>query len=299
VEFFPAAGQALQHGYRPCKLCQPLAPRGAFPAWMAPLMAELETHPERRLRDGDLRARGIEPSRLRRWFLSQQGMTFHAYQRLLRIGQAFGRIRQGEGVLDAAMEAGYESLSGFADTFRKSTGFPPSASPQRRLVQITRITSPLGPLLAGASDSGLCLLEFVDRPMLETQLRRIRRGLQAEVLAGQHELFGPLQRQLEEYFAGKRQFFDLPLDTPGSAFQQRVWQELRRIPYGATRSYQEQAQALGQPQAIRAVARANGDNRIAILIPCHRVIGKDGKLVGYGGGLWRKRFLLDLEAGRR
>jgi AraC family transcriptional regulator of adaptative response/methylated-DNA-[protein]-cysteine methyltransferase len=164
-------------------------------------------------------------------------------------------------------------------------------------ITITRVLTPLGPMLAGATDAGVCLLEFIDREMLETQLSRLKRMLRAEFVPGSNRHFEALHQQVQEYFAGKRKEFSLPLVMQGTPFQQDVWKALQAIPYGETRSYQEQAGLLGKPRAVRAVAQANGDNRISIIIPCHRVIGKDGKLVGYGGGLWRKRFLLDLEVG--
>ena len=105
-----------------------------------------------------------------------------------------------------------------------------------------------------------------------------------------------ITNQLNEYFEGRRIEFTMPLVTPGTSFQETVWEELRRIPYGSTRSYKQQAEAINNPEAVRAVANANGVNRISILIPCHRVIGSDGQLTGYGGGLWRKKWLLDLES---
>jgi AraC family transcriptional regulator of adaptative response/methylated-DNA-[protein]-cysteine methyltransferase len=135
--------------------------------------------------------------------------------------------------------------------------------------------------------------------MLETQLKRLNRLLHAECVPGCSRHFDELNKQLAEYFSGKRKEFDVPLVLSGTPFQQKVWAGLQTIPYGCTRSYKEQADAIGHASAVRAVAKANGDNRIAIIIPCHRVIGTDGKLVGYGGGLWRKRYLLDLESGRK
>jgi len=144
-------------------------------------------------------------------------------------------------------------------------------------------------------NEGICLLEFADRRMIETQLVRLRRLLDAEILPGLSDHISDLSEQLTEYFNGTRRTFDVSLLTPGTPFQQLTWGCLRSIPYGETRSYQQQAEAIGRPSAVRAVARANGDNRIAILIPCHRVIGKNGKLTGYGGGLWRKEYLLHLE----
>ncbi len=296
VEYFPSVRDALQHGYRPCKICNPLGYSGDAPDWLESLLSDITAAPESRWRDSDLRQRGLEPNRVRRWFKKTHGITFQAYLRSLRIGQAFGRIKYGERVTDAALDSGYESLSGFTDSFKKTTGFAPVESSGRRLILITRIPTPIGPLLAGATDEGICLLEFTDRRMLETQLTRLKQLFKADLLPGSHPLFEPLNRQLEEYFAGHRSIFELPLAANGTAFQQRVWAALMQIPCGETRSYQQQAESIGDPKAVRAVARANGDNRISIIIPCHRVIGKDGSLTGYGGGLERKQFLLNLES---
>jgi AraC family transcriptional regulator, regulatory protein of adaptative response / methylated-DNA-[protein]-cysteine methyltransferase len=166
---------------------------------------------------------------------------------------------------------------------------------RRARIMITRILTPLGPMLAGATDEGICLFDFIDRRMMETQLARLQKSLGAELFPASHRHFKALHAQIQEYFAGTRRRFDLSLVLVGTHFQKKVWEELVTIPYGTTRSYQEQATRIGTPSASRAVARANGANRIAIIIPCHRVIGKDGKLVGYGGGLWRKKYLLEHE----
>lgn len=299
VEFFPSAREALQRGYRPCRLCQPLAYLGDLPSWLKPILAEVERRSELRLKDSDLRKRGLDPNRVRRWFKKNLGMTFQTYLRTRRISQAFGRIKNGEKVIEAAYESGYESLSGFTESFKKTTGFSPNQSRQQAMVMVTRILTPLGPMLAAANEEGICLLEFIDRRMLETQLQRLRRLLRAELIAGSQPHFDLLEIQLKEYFDGSRKEFTVPLMTKGTPFQQRVWAALLQIPYGETRSYKQQAESIGQPTATRAVARANGDNRIAIIIPCHRVIGANGELVGYGGGLWRKKYLLDLEASHR
>jgi AraC family transcriptional regulator of adaptative response/methylated-DNA-[protein]-cysteine methyltransferase len=286
VEFFASAADALHHGYRPCKLCTPLEVPGEAPDWLRPFLDDVHAAPERRWKDQDLRDRGLEPDRVRRWFQKHHGVTFHAYGRALRLATAVGRSQAG---------AGYESLSGFAEAFAKTTGNAPTRSQTLRLVTVTRILTPLGPMIAGATAEGVCLLEFADRRMLETQLGRIQKALHARALPGTSPHVALLERQLAEYFAGTRRTFTVPLVTAGTPFQERVWQALQEIPCGETRSYQDQANAIGRPTAVRAVARANGDNRISILIPCHRVIGKDGKLVGYGGGLWRKHRLLEIE----
>jgi len=296
VEFFATARQALAHGYRPCKVCRPMEPAGAVPDWVRGLLGAAQADPSRRWTDQDLRERNLEPTRVRRWFKKHHGMTFHAYSRLLRLNKAFGRIRSGDSIAPAAFGAGYESLSGFADAIKQATGKAPSSGRGGNSVTVSRIPSPLGPMVAGATDEGVCLLEFTDRRMLVTQIARLRKWLRADIFPGEHPHIDALHAQLKAYFEGSQAQFDLPLVTPGTPFQEQVWQGLREIPYGQTRSYQEQAARIGRPEAVRAVARANGDNRIAIVIPCHRVIGKDGKLSGYGGGLWRKRFLLDLES---
>lgn len=162
-------------------------------------------------------------------------------------------------------------------------------------VMLGGLLSPLGALVAGATEQGLCLLEFTEPERLEAQVSRLGARLGAGFQIGEHTLFAALREQLAAYFAGELAQFDIPLDLRGTPFQERAWNVLREIPYGQTRSYFDQAVALGRPGAVRAVARANGENRIAILIPCHRVLGKDGSLTGYGGGLWRKKFLLERE----
>lgn len=173
------------------------------------------------------------------------------------------------------------------DTRRRLTG--------RNAVVLRMLSTPLGPVLAGATDEGICLLEFTDRPMLPTQLQVLARRLRRPMLAGRHALLDALQDQLDEYFAGERITFDMPLVAPGSPFQERTWEALRRIPVGRTLSYEELAVQAGRRGAQRAAGTANGANRIALVVPCHRVIRKGGELGGYGGGLWRKAWLLDHE----
>jgi len=266
TEFFPSVREALQRGYRPCKICNPMGYRGEIPVWLMPIMEEVHSSPGIHLKDFDLKQRGVDPNRVRRWFKKHHGMTFQTYLRTLRIGQAFGRIQYGDKVIEAAFDSGYESLSGFTESFKKTTGFSPNKSHHHRLITVTRILTPLGPMLAGAAEEGVCLLEFIDRRMLETQIVRLKRRLNGELVPGSSPHFKLLNTQIEEYFAGIRKEFDLPLVLPGTLFQQKVWDILRTIPYGTTRSYQEQAKLAGNPQAVRAVARANGDNRIAIII---------------------------------
>lgn len=295
VEFYPTPRDALVAGYRPCRRCRPLKPAGTAPEWLAPLLAEVETDPERRWRDRDLRERGLEPARVRRWFQAEHGMTFHAYSRARRLGAAIGQIREGRQVSRTAYAAGYESLSGFSEALKQLSGRPPSTLEDARVVTVTRIPTPLGPVLAGVSDGNVVVVEYADRRALPTQFARLTRALDCVFVPGENPLLTQLAEEFEAYFAGSRTRFDVPLETAGTPFQEKVWAALRQIPAGTVRSYLDVANAIGRPTATRAVARANGDNRLTILIPCHRVIGADGSLTGYGGGLWRKKRLLELE----
>ena len=295
IEYFHDPREALLAGYRPCKRCRPIEPRGATPDWIRPLLDEVEKDPARRWKDRDVRAMHIDPGRVRRWFQSAHGMTFHAYQRARRLGLALGRIRHGDDLTDTAFEHGYESVSGFREAFASRFGDSPGRSRAARIIATTRLLTPLGPMVAAATDEGICLLEFADRRMLETQLSRLKRHFGCEVAPGRHAHFERLDHELGRYFAGDLDKFTVPIVHPGTPFQVAVWEYLRAIPYGQVRSYSELARGVGKPAAVRAVGRANGDNRLAIIVPCHRVIGADRRLTGYGGGLWRKQFLLDLE----
>ena len=295
VSFYPSAREALVAGYRPCLRCRPLEASGSAPDWLRPLLVEVETDPARRWRDADLRRLELNPDRVRRWFLAQHTMTFHAYTRARRLGLALGRIQGGEPVTSAALDHGYDSLSGFNQAFRRLFGEAPTRTRDVRRLAVLRLPTPLGAMVAAADDDGLHLLEFADRRMLETQIKRLRRRLEAVFVPGSQAVLDQTAHELAEYFAGERRHFTIPLAAAGTEFQMTVWKQLGRIPYATTVSYAVLARAIGQPAAVRAVARANGDNRLAIVIPCHRVIGADGKLTGYGGGLWRKQRLLELE----
>lgn len=299
IEFFATARDALYSGYRPCRRCRPMEPSGSPPDWLHDLLTDLDEQPARRWRDRDLRARGLHPDRVRRWFQKHHGMTFHAYCRARRLGLAFEQIREGVGVSTTAYQHGYESLSGFNEAFRQLVGAAPMRAAHRNesVVQVTRVLTPLGPMVAGATDDALCFFEFSDRRRLEKQLERLRARMQCVLVPGENEILTRVASEVASYFAGEQREFSIPLMAPGTEFQQSVWKALRDIPFGETRSYADVARAIGRPSAVRAVARANGDNRMAIFIPCHRVVGSDGTLTGYGGGLWRKQYLLDLESG--
>ena len=263
------------------------------PEWLVPLLKKVEEQPDKKWKDYELTTLGYSPSRIRRYFKKAHGMTFQAYLRMSRINGAFLKIKEGQTVTKSAFEQGYDSLSGFSETFKNLTGFSPGR--QGQLITINRISTPLGPMMVGVTDEGLCLLEFTDRKMLETQLTILKKKMGSEMITGKHPMIDRVANQLDEYFEGKRKDFELPLVVPGTEFQQKVWDALTQIPFGITRSYKQQAAVVGDVKAVRAVARANGENRISIVIPCHRIIGSDGSIVGYGGGIHRKQWLLKHE----
>lgn len=295
VTFFATADEALAAGYRACKRCRPLELSGSVPPWLTPLFDALDADPSRRWTNANLIEMGLSPIRVRRWFQQHYRMTFHAYLRTRRIGLAAGMLQTGQDVTSVAMDSGFESLSGFRDSLRKWTGETPTSMKHREPILVDRFLTPLGPMLAAASDAGLCLLEFADRKMLPKQFERISKLFKQPILPGTHPVLKLAAEQLEQYFAGTRTEFTLPLRVDGTSFQESVWKQLQQIPYGQTRSYRDLAEALGKPTASRAVGRTNGDNRLAIIVPCHRVVRSDGHLCGYAGGLWRKKWLLEHE----
>ncbi len=296
IEFFGTAQQALFNGYRPCKRCRPMTAPGQPPEEIQGLLEALDQDPQKRWRDQDLRAAGLVPATVRRWFKQHHGMTFHAYARARRLGNALTAVRNGETVTDAAFDHGFESLSGFNSAVHRLTGT--SARRGLETILVRRIVTPLGAMVAGATDQGVCLLEFSDRRAFERQVKTLMGRLNAVLLPGTNTYLDRLDDELQQYFDGALSEFSVPLQVPGTPFQQMVWKHLRQVPYATTTSYGELAARIGRPTASRAVARANGDNRLAILIPCHRVVGANGDLTGYGGGLWRKQRLLDIEMRR-
>ncbi|MGH9869622.1 MAG: bifunctional transcriptional activator/DNA repair enzyme AdaA [Candidatus Polarisedimenticolia bacterium] len=299
LEFFATVREALFAGFRPCLRCRPLSTGGGHPPEIEKVLRVVEGRPEARLKDADLISMGVAPARVRRYFTRHFGMTFQAYSRGRRLGKAFQKIRGGASLEDVTLGHGFESHSGFREAFRRAFGSPPGRVRADGCVLAAWIETPLGPMVAAATSSAVCLLEFSDRRMLEAQLLRLRSLFDAPILPGDNEPLRNLREELGRYFEGKLSRFTVPLDARGTPFQERVWAELLRIPYAVTRSYEGIARRIGSPAACRAVGSANGQNRIAIVIPCHRVVNSGGELGGYGGGLWRKRWLLQLERGAR
>jgi len=292
VVFFADASAALHEGYRPCKLCRPMDAVLPPPPLVSKLREAVERDPAGRLTEKDLLALGIDPSTARRQFRRYHGMTFQAYARARRMGLALREVQQGASVTDAQFARGFESASGFRAAFARIFGLPPREAGRSRVLYGERIATPLGPLLGLADDAGIVVLDFVDRRGLERKLSTLRQRLRCHVVPGAHAHLAAAAEQLGEYFSKRRHSFDLPLTPVGSPFELEAWRYLQTIACGQTRSYAAMAAALGRPGAARAAGRANGMNFISIVIPCHRVIGADGTLTGYGGGLGRKQWLL-------
>ena len=219
MDFYATPKLALAAGFRPCKRCRPMAVNGKPPAWVSRLIERVEADPERRPHDADLRSWGVDPVRARRWFLKNHGMTFHAYARAARLGRAFQQIRDGKGLDDTGMDVGYESTSGFRDAFGRLFGKPPGKARGGDCIVTTMIPTPLGPLVAGATAKGLCLLEFTDRRMFEAQVRTLHRRFKTPIVPGSNRHLVQVRRELKEYFDGRRTLFDVAVDAPGTEFQ--------------------------------------------------------------------------------
>src|SRR5216110_3042065 len=295
VDFFATSSEALESGYRPCLRCHPMDPNQRAPKLIERLRIEVERAPDGRLTDKELTGLAIDPSTARRQFKRHYGMTFQAYHRARRMGLALSQVRQGDRVDRARNGSGFESESGFREAFTKIFGEPPTTARTRSPMFAERIDTPLGAMIAVADNEGLRLFEFIDRRATERELAILRKRLATNIVPGEHRYLTAARQQLADYFSGKNLEFNVSLAPVGSPFQLRAWKILQSIRVGETRSYSWMAKRLGDENARRAVGRANGTNMICIIIPCHRVIRADGTLCGYGGGLWRKKWLLDHE----
>lgn len=296
--FFSSIATCMQSGFRPCQRCRPMDQTGGEPL-VDELLQALDRNPAARWTEDDLVRLGYDTSTVRRAFKRSFGITFLDIARHRRLGEAARQLSGGARVIDAQFEAGYESGSGFRAAFARLIGKAPAMSQNRALLFADWFETPLGPMVAVADQTHLHLLEFHDRKALPTELETLQRKTRSSVAPGRTPAIEQLDAELKAYFEGKSAAFKTPLALAGTAFERQVWAKLIAIPLGETRSYSDIARGIDSLDAVRAVARANGANQIAIVIPCHRCIGSDGSLTGYGGGLWRKQWLLRHEGKMR
>lgn len=295
--WFDSPAAALGAGFRSCRRCHPLGPEIAGDPTVQHLLSLLADDPQRRWTESDVAALGLDPSTVRRAFRRHLGMTFLDLARQTRLREGVRGLAAGAPVIEAQLDAGFDSASGFRDAFARLFGHPPAALVRggAPLLLADWIDTPLGGMIAVVDDASLHLLEFTDRKALGPELRRLSAHVRGRIGLGRNAVTEAAEAQLGGYFSARSGRFDIPLTLHGTPFLRSVWTELQRIPPGATVSYGELAARIGRPTAARAVARANGANQIAIVIPCHRVIGADGTLTGYAGGLWRKQALIGIE----
>ncbi|MCZ4273945.1 bifunctional transcriptional activator/DNA repair enzyme AdaA [Maritalea porphyrae] len=293
--FYPEVASAIAAGFRPCKRCKPLAPEANGDITIQTLTKALEENPAHRWSEGDVARMGFDPSTVRRAFKRQFGITFLEMARLSRLRDGFTTLSGGGKVIEAQLDAGYSSPSAFRTAFAKLLGLAPGKLAKDPMLKADWIDTPLGAMIAVSDNTALHLLEFADRKALPAELKKLTKAVKGNIGIGRSAPTKQVEEELKRFFAGTSDQFNTPLVLHGSDFTKNVWDALRTIPAGHTKSYSDLAKEIGRPTATRAVARANGANQIAILIPCHRVIGADGSLTGYGGGLWRKQKLIELE----
>ncbi len=299
-EFYKTAQEALLASFRPCLRCRPLSHPNYVSETVTLLVNAVEENPTKRWKTHHFKELSIDESTARRQFKKHFDMTFVEYARARRIGIAIKYIRSGESVIDAQLLSGYESGSGFRDAFSKIMGSAPkNTNDHKTVLKATWLDTILGSMPAIADETGLYLLEFVDRRGLKLEIKRLLLKTKAAILPGTTNPITSIDRELKEYFDGKRMHFETPFHLLGSPFQKDVWHELIRILYGETRSYSDQAKSLNKLSAFKTVANANGANQLAIIIPCHRIISSEGTLGGYGGGIELKRWLIEHETAHK
>lgn len=293
--FFATIGECIEAGFRACKRCHPLQAAALADPTIAALLNALDERPDLRWSESHIEQLGYDLSTVRRSFKRQFGMTFLEMARQRRLREGFETLAMGGKVIAAQHEASFESASAFRVAFARLLGCAPAELRPDRLLRAIWIPTPLGDMIAVSSRKHLHLLEFVDRKGLPAELKRLQVASKEGIGIGTMPPSEQATVELTDYFAARSGRFQTPLAPFGTAFTQQVWDALRKIPAGETRSYSDIARLIGRPSATRAVARANGANQIALMIPCHRVIGADGALTGYGGGLWRKQRLIEIE----
>lgn len=295
VEFFATGEEASAAGYRPCLRCKPgeVGRDREAVAAAVKLIEQAEQPPS--LADVASEV-GYAPHHFQRLFKREIGLSPAEYARAIRAKRAEGALKANGRVADAIYDAGYSAPSRFYADAKERMGMTPSAwrdGGTGETIRWTLVDSPLGDLLIAATSKGICRLTFDDS--IESLQRLFPNAELVEDEGSMAELIEGVLATIDHPGTAT----ELPIDVAGTAFQESVWRELRKIPPGETRSYAEIAAAIGRPKAVRAVGMANGDNHVAVLIPCHRVIRSDGSLGGYGGGIERKRKLLEAEGVRR
>ncbi|OED46814.1 6-O-methylguanine DNA methyltransferase [Rhodobacteraceae bacterium (ex Bugula neritina AB1)] len=295
--FYATPGECIEAGFRACKRCKPLAAAAGDDPMVQDLLARLEERPAYRWGEGDLVRLGLDASTVRRAFKRHFGMTFLEMARQRRLREGFTALKAGAPVIAAQIDAGFESASAFRAAFAKLVGIAPGAFRKDALLLADWIDTPLGAMIAISCAHQLHLLEFADRKALPREVARLQKAQPGGLGFGRPAPTVQIAEELRRFFASEGADFQTPLALHGTAFEREVWHHLLTIPPGETRSYSQIARELGRPSATRAVARANGSNQLALVVPCHRVIAADGALTGYGGGLWRKQRLIEIETG--
>ncbi len=222
-------------------MCKPTDHSNEAPEQVEQVIRMIRDNPKEKISDYELRKNKISPVLVRRWFTKNYGMTFQAYQKMYHINNAYQELKSGKKTIEAAFESGYESLSGFSYTYKEFVGKSPKNSLNNSVILISRLTTPLGPMFICATDDGVCLLEFIDRRMLEIEFKDLQKLLNAKIIAGENQHIKNGKIEISEYFDGHRKNFDVKIHTPGTKFQKLVWKCLRDIPYGKTSTYQQQA----------------------------------------------------------
>lgn len=300
VRFFDTARAAEHAGFRACLRCKPTTDESPIANAVRRAATYLEHHVDQTVSLRTLAsAVGLSVSHLQRQFTRALGVSPREYHAACRANRFRRELRSGRDVTTALYEAGYGSPS---RVYEAPTGRGISPARYRRggegiAIQFTVVPSPLGRLLVAATEKGICAVKLgADASALEAELRA---EFPAATIARDHGVRSAWVTAVVDRLSGSQHALALPLDVRGTAFQWRVWHELQRIPHGETRAYSDVARAIGRPSAVRAVARACAANPAAIVVPCHRVVGKGGKPTGYRWGIERKQRLLALEAGSR
>ena len=288
VDFFSSFKETLQYGYVPCKICNPIENTNKIPDQVQRAIQIVKENLKEKTTDHKLLQNNINPKAVRVWFKKHRHLTFHTFQRMWRINNAYKELEKSKKIIDAAL--------GFNYTYKYLTEKKSSTNARQQVIFISRIHTPLGPMFVCATEEGVCLLEFTDRRMLETEFKDIQKRLGAKILVGKNKYIKQINKELDEYFLGKRKHFDVLLNMLGTEFQKLAWKSLQKIPYGSTTTYQKQAEKISKGD-IKPTVSANGYNKISIIIPCHRVISENKELQGYGGGIERKKWLIEFEKG--